>query len=107
MKFTNLGLNLLTNINVRHLSNQANDAEDIWNKDMNSLHDQILSQKTEEEQIHIVECFLLRKRKPLLNDYRIKHLNHIIQVITHQNVFSLTHLRDKNHITKKHLNDIF
>lgn len=101
VKFTSLGLYLLTGIDMKHISDKIIDAVDIWNCEISLLHEEMLSKKTTLEQIAAIEHFLIRKRMRHCKDERIALLNQSLHQMEHHNIFSVTHLRENNFISKK------
>lgn len=101
VKFTSLGLYLLTGIDMKHISDKIIDAAEIWNAEISLLHEEMLSKKTTYKQIAAIEHFLIGKRKQHCKDERIALLNHTLHQMEHNNIFSVTHLRENNFISKK------
>lgn len=101
VKFTSLGLYLLTGIDMKHISDKIIDATNIWNSEISLLHEEMLHKKTNLEKIAVLECFLINKRKQHCKDERIALLKHSLHQMEYNNIFSVTHLRENNFISKK------
>lgn len=101
VKFTSLGLYLLTGIDMKHISDKIIDANDIWNYEITLLYEEILSKRRIHEQIAAIEYFLKRKKNQQSANERIVLFNHTLQQMENKNIFSVTQLRESNFISKK------
>ena len=101
VKFTSLGLHLLTGIDMKHISDKIIDASDIWNYEITLLYEEVLSKRSTLEQIAAIEYFLKKKRRQQSANERIPLLNHTLHQMENNNIFSVTQLRESNFITKK------
>lgn len=107
VKFTALGLHLLTKLNMKYISNNVIDAEYIWKDEILSLKDKIHSESNIENQIKVLETFLLNERKTQAIDSKYKPIVKILRDIEEHKIYSLTQLRDNNYISKKTLERYF
>lgn len=101
VKFTPLGLNLLTGIDMKYISDKIIDASDIWNYEITLLYEEILSKETIPEQIGAIESFLIRKRKQRNCYPQINVLFNTLELMESKKIFSVTQLREKHFVTKK------
>ena len=101
VKFTALGLYQLTGIDMKHISDKIIDAQEIWNRDIALLYEEILSKETQLEQLAALEHFLMKKRNRQPKNDRIEALNDSLYQIEHHKIFSIAHIRDNNFISKK------
>ncbi|WP_119079242.1 helix-turn-helix domain-containing protein [Chitinophaga alhagiae] len=101
VKFTPLGLYLLTGIDMRHISDKIIDAGDIWALDIPLLYEEILSKGTTLEQIGVIEHFLIRKRKQHSRCEKAHMVRHTLELMAHKRIFSVSQLREDNFVTKK------
>lgn len=101
VKFTPLGLYLLTGIDMRHISDKIIDASDIWNYEITLLYEEILSKETTQEQIAAIEHFLLRKRKQHSRCEKIYVIHNTLDLMENKRIFSVSQLREDNFVTKK------
>lgn len=107
VKFTPLGLCLLTGIHMKHISDKIIDASDIWNYEITLLYEEILNKASTCERVAAIETFLKRKKKQQSVNGRISLINHTIHQMEHNNLFSVPQLRESNFVTKKTLERYF
>ena len=101
VKFTPLGLNLLTGIDMKHISDKIIDASDIWNYEITLLYEEILSKKNIQEQIGAIEHFLIKQRKQRDCCEQIYMLHNTLELMENKKIFSVAQLRERNFVTKK------
>ncbi len=107
VKFTPLGLYLLTGIDMKHISDKIIDAGDIWGNETAILYEQILSKHNNLEQIAVLEQFLKNKRKHSSQCPKVHLLNNAITLLKSKKMFSVSQLRENNYVTKKTLERYF
>lgn len=101
VKFTPLGLYLLTGIDMQHISDRIIEASDLWGDEISLLYEQLAGNKNIEDQIVLIETFLIKKRKIQQWDVRLQKLNQALNLLDQDRVFSVSRLRDECYVTKK------
>ncbi len=107
VKFTPLGLYLLTGIDMKHISDKIIDAGDIWNNEISLLYEEILSKEIIQDQVDVVERFLLKKRMEHNCCEKILMLHHTLNLMGNKKIFTLSEIREDSFITKKTLERYF
>jgi AraC-like DNA-binding protein len=107
VKFTPIGLYLLTEIDMKHISDKIIDASDIWNNEINFLYDEMLSEKSIQAQICVLERFLIGKRRKNSYCSKILMVQNTLGLMESRKMFSVSALREESPVTKKTLERYF
>lgn len=101
VKFTPLGLHLLTGIDMKHISDKIIDASDIWNYEITLLHEEIVTRKNTTERIAVIEQFLKKKKRQQSSNEKIYLLNNTLHQMENKRIYTVSELREKSFVTKK------
>ncbi len=107
VKFTPLGLSLLTAIDMQHIANQIIDATDIWGADIALLYEKMLAKNSVAEQLSELEMFLIAKRKKQNACARMQLVANTIQRMEQHRTFAVAQLLNTCPVTKKTLERYF
>ncbi|MGV3685763.1 MAG: helix-turn-helix domain-containing protein [Daejeonella sp.] len=101
VKFTTLGLYRLTGIDMKHISDKIISANDVWNYEIDLLHEEILDRQNIFERIKAIENFLRKKKAQQRFDEKTYLLHHSIQKMESDKIYDIHKLRQGVFTTKK------
>lgn len=101
VKFTALGLYSLTSIDMSHIANKIIDANDVWNYEIDLLHEEILDRKNVFECINAIENFLRKKKAQQRFNEKAYLLHHSIFQMEADKIYDISKLRESVFTTKK------
>ena len=107
-KFNPLGMAKLLGINMAAMADNIIDAEDIWNRELDSVSDEIQSSSNIEEAIRVLEIFLLKKYSQNKMHHRINTVDKALFLIQNsKGCMNISDLHIKANTTKRTLERAF
>jgi AraC-like DNA-binding protein len=101
VKFTALGLYRITGIDMRHISNKIIDANEVWNYEIDLLHEEVLDRRNIFESIKAIENFLIKKKVQQRSNEKTYLLHHSICRMEANKIYDISKIRQNVFTTKK------
>lgn len=108
VKFRPLGISKITGINMEYIANRIIAAEDIWGNELELLCDEMQSAPSVEQNLSILEKFLIDKYISTSLHYRVDHAQNAVSLITDsKGTINIKSIQDQTNTSRKTLERAF